>query len=125
MLNWEQVRLMRAGGIHFGGHTVTHPFLSKVTPEQAAWEVSECKRRIQEQLQTPADYFAYPNGGEEDVAEWNKDLVRRTGYRAALTTIWGINESTTDPMALRRSGPWEKDAAMFAWKLDWYNLANA
>jgi peptidoglycan/xylan/chitin deacetylase (PgdA/CDA1 family) len=124
MLTWEQIRQMKAGGIDFGGHTVTHPFLSKVAPEQACWEISECKSRIEQELQKPVDYFAYPNGREEDFAKRNKELLRNAGYRAAMTTIWGINDCSTDPMELRRGSPWEEDPALFAFKLDWYQWAN-
>ena len=120
MLTWDQVRLMMRYGIDFGGHTVTHPFLSKVTREKAAWEVSECKRRIEEELQQPVSYFAYPNGREEDFTSWNKEMLRNAGYRAALSTIWGMNYRSTDRMQLKRGGPWEKSQALFAWKLDWY-----
>jgi peptidoglycan/xylan/chitin deacetylase (PgdA/CDA1 family) len=124
MLTWDQVRLMNANGIDFGGHTVTHPFLSKVAPEQAAWEVSECKRRIEEETQRPAEYFAYPNGRAEDFSPANKELLRNAGYRGAVTTIWGMNYGSTDRMELRRGGPWENSPEMFALKLDWYQLAN-
>jgi peptidoglycan/xylan/chitin deacetylase (PgdA/CDA1 family)/CelD/BcsL family acetyltransferase involved in cellulose biosynthesis len=125
MLTWDQIRSMKAGGIDFGGHTVTHPFLSKLSPGQAAWEVRECKRRIEDELQSPVSYFAYPNGKREDFGEWNKDVLRDAGYRASMTTIWGLNYGNTDRMELRRSGPWETDPALFATKLDWYNLINS
>ena len=124
MLTWDQARLMKTQGINFGGHSVTHPFVSKLTREQAAWEVTECKRRIEEELQSPADVFAYPNGRQEDFSEWNKNLLRAAGYKAAVTTIWGLNWQTTDPMELRRGGPWEPTAPLFAGKLDWYQFVN-
>jgi peptidoglycan/xylan/chitin deacetylase (PgdA/CDA1 family)/CelD/BcsL family acetyltransferase involved in cellulose biosynthesis len=124
MLSWDQVRSMNAKGIDFGGHTVTHPFLSRLTPAEAAWEVSECKRRIEQELQQPVDYFAYPNGREEDIAGASKEVLRTAGYRAAVTTIWGMNDEFTDHMELKRGGPWESNPALFAAKLDWYQLVN-
>lgn len=124
MLTWDQVREMNVQGIDFGGHTVTHPFLSKLAPDEAALEVAECKRRIEEETQQPVHYFAYPNGREEDFAPANAEVLRAAGYRAAMTTIWGMNYRSTDAMQLRRGGPWETDPALFAYKLDWYQLAN-
>jgi peptidoglycan/xylan/chitin deacetylase (PgdA/CDA1 family)/CelD/BcsL family acetyltransferase involved in cellulose biosynthesis len=124
MLTWEQIRLMNANRIDFGGHTVTHPFLSKLTPSEAAWEISESKRRIEEELQQLVHYFAYPNGREDDFAAWSGDLLRAAGYQAAMTTRWGINYPWTDRMQLKRGGPWETDPALFAYKLDWYQLAH-
>jgi peptidoglycan/xylan/chitin deacetylase (PgdA/CDA1 family) len=124
MLTWNQVRFMQSRGIDFGGHTVTHPFLSRLTSDGFLWEVSECKRRIEEEIQLPVPHFAYPNGREEDFGASNKDLIREAGYRAAVTTIWGTNYGSTDPLELRRGGPWEPSAAQFAYKLDWYQLVN-
>jgi peptidoglycan/xylan/chitin deacetylase (PgdA/CDA1 family)/CelD/BcsL family acetyltransferase involved in cellulose biosynthesis len=124
MLTWDQARLMTTHDIAFGGHTVTHPFLSKLTSEQAVWEVTECKRRIEDELQAPTHFFAYPNGREEDFAAANKDLLRDAGYRAAVTTVWGLNYRSTDRMELKRGGPWEENPALFALKLDWYQLAS-
>jgi peptidoglycan/xylan/chitin deacetylase (PgdA/CDA1 family)/CelD/BcsL family acetyltransferase involved in cellulose biosynthesis len=125
MLTWSEIRSMQAHGIDFGGHTVTHPFISKLTPEQVTWEAAECKRRIEEEIQAPVAHFAYPSGREEDFGARNKELIRAAGYRAALTTIWGTNHSSTDPMELRRGGPWEGTPALFAYKLDWYELLDA
>jgi peptidoglycan/xylan/chitin deacetylase (PgdA/CDA1 family) len=124
MLAWDDVRFMSAHHITFGGHTVSHPFLSRLSRDEFRWEVSECKRRVEEEVQRSAAYFAYPNGREEDFGLANKALVREAGYRAAVTTIWGVNTSSTDPFELRRGGPWEETAAAFAYKLDWYELTN-
>jgi peptidoglycan/xylan/chitin deacetylase (PgdA/CDA1 family) len=124
MLTWDEARLMSTQGITFGGHTVNHPFLSRLPSDGFRWEVSECKRRVEDELQLPADYFAYPNGKVEDFGFSNKALIREAGYRAAVTTIWGVNNSSTDRFELRRGGPWEENPAMFAYKLDWYQLTN-
>jgi peptidoglycan/xylan/chitin deacetylase (PgdA/CDA1 family)/CelD/BcsL family acetyltransferase involved in cellulose biosynthesis len=124
MLTWDQVRLMKSAGITFGGHTVTHPFISKLSSDRILWEASECKRRIEEELQSPVDLFAYPNGREEDFGSANKHLIRNAGYKAAVTTIWGTNYASTDPMELRRGGPWETSLDLFAYKLDWYHFVN-
>jgi len=123
MLTWDQIRSMKKGGIDFGSHTVTHPFLSKLTPERALWEVSESKQRIESEIESPVLHFAYPNGREPDLAAWNKDILRSAGYDAAVSTIWGANFQGTDCMELRRGQPWEADDAMFAWKLAWYQMA--
>jgi peptidoglycan/xylan/chitin deacetylase (PgdA/CDA1 family) len=124
MLTWDQIRLMSGHGITFGGHTVTHPFLSRLTVEQLQWEVGECKRRIESELRLPVEYFAYPNGREEDFNHSTKQALRDAGYRAALSTIWGVNYRSTDLLELRRGQPWEESPALFAYKLDWYQLVN-
>jgi peptidoglycan/xylan/chitin deacetylase (PgdA/CDA1 family) len=120
MLTWDQVRRMKKQGIDFGGHTVTHPFVSRLMPQQAVWEVAECKRRIEEELQAPVEHFAYPNGRDGDFEPWNKQLLQQAGYHAAVSTLWGVNYPSTDRMELRRGQPWEEEPALFVAKLDWY-----
>jgi peptidoglycan/xylan/chitin deacetylase (PgdA/CDA1 family)/CelD/BcsL family acetyltransferase involved in cellulose biosynthesis len=124
MLTWDQVREMHAQGIDFGGHTVTHPFVSKLTPDEARSEIGLCKSRIEEETQSPVELFAYPVGREEDMAGWCRDILCAAEYRAAVSTIWGMNDRSTDPMELRRGQPWEDDPAVFAAKLDCYQLTN-
>ena len=124
MLSWDDIRFMKQNGMDFGGHTVSHPFLSKMPGDRVAWEVSECKRRIEEEMQAPVKHFAYPNGREEDFGAWNKGLIRNAGYDAAVTTIWGMNDGSTDLMELKRGGPWEPYFPLFAYKMDWYQLVN-
>jgi peptidoglycan/xylan/chitin deacetylase (PgdA/CDA1 family)/CelD/BcsL family acetyltransferase involved in cellulose biosynthesis len=124
MLTWDQVRHMKRHGIDFGGHTVTHPYLSRLPPDRVDWELVECRRRIEAELQSEVLHFAYPNGRAEDFAAANKDALRRAGYEAAVTTLWGMNYPTTDRLELRRGGAWEEDDALFAYKMDWYQLVN-
>ena len=99
-------------------------FSRSSTPEQVDWEVAECKRRIEAELQAPVAHFAYPNGREEDFAPGTRRCCAAAGYEAAVTTIWGLNYASTDRMELRRGGPWEEDEALFAYKMDWYQLVN-
>jgi peptidoglycan/xylan/chitin deacetylase (PgdA/CDA1 family) len=124
MLTWDQVRHMKHHKVDFGGHTVTHPILSQVPPGQVEWEIAESKRRIETELQAPVRHFAYPNGRDDDFAPSNKEAIRLAGYQAAVTTVWGLNYASTDRLELRRSGPWEEDEALFAYKMDWYELVN-
>jgi peptidoglycan/xylan/chitin deacetylase (PgdA/CDA1 family) len=124
MLNWDEIRWMHQRGIDFGGHTVTHPYLSRLTGEQMDWEVRECKRRIESELQAPVRHFAYPNGQEADFTASSKSALRDAGYEAAVTTLWGLNYATTDRFELRRGVAWEHDEAVFAGKMDWYHLIN-
>ncbi|NWF65646.1 MAG: polysaccharide deacetylase family protein [Chloroflexi bacterium] len=88
-LSWEQARSMTDGVIEFGAHTVTHPILTRVTFEQAAWEIFESKRRIEEEIGKPVNAFAYPNGGHADYSEAVCDLVRNSGCDMAFTLMPG------------------------------------
>src|SRR5579864_7438246 len=46
LLSWTQVREMESGGIEFGGHTLSHPRLDRLRPEQLEREVIDSKSMI-------------------------------------------------------------------------------
>jgi peptidoglycan/xylan/chitin deacetylase (PgdA/CDA1 family) len=120
MLRWKQVEEMHAHGIEFGAHTVNHPILTSIPEEAAAREISESKRCIEERLQVPVKHFAYPNGLASDFNETTKRLLKQAGFSTAVSMLFGTNSATTDRYELRRGGPWEEDASVFATKLWWY-----
>jgi peptidoglycan/xylan/chitin deacetylase (PgdA/CDA1 family) len=102
MLNWTQVREMQRNGIEFGAHTMTHPALSRLEPQEAKRELRESKQLIEERLQTPVRDFAYPFGQPWDCSAEVEQLIVRYGFRSAVTTSWGINRTGANPFALRR-----------------------
>lgn len=101
-LSWAQVSEMAAAGVAFGGHTVTHPILTRVPPEQAEREIAESKATIEAHLGTPVRHFAYPNGKAGDFNDEIIRLVQRHGYDCALSTIPGRWTPEDNPYALNR-----------------------
>ena len=68
MLTWQQLEIMHASGlVAIGAHTMSHPILSKLPPEEAAAEVLESKRLIERRLGIEVGSFAYPNGRLNDL----------------------------------------------------------
>lgn len=105
MMNWEQVREAYRSGIEFGGHTRTHPILSRVPMEQARIEIEESKARIEQELGDPTLGFAYPNGQAADFNPSLEQAVRRAGYRAAFNLMSGpstLREVQRNPFSIRR-----------------------
>ncbi|MBS1868204.1 MAG: polysaccharide deacetylase family protein [Actinobacteria bacterium] len=88
-MTWEMAREMRDGGMAFGGHTVTHPVLSKVTAERRAEEVGGCARRHREELGAPMRWFAYPVGSREIVTAPVKRSVGDAGVELAFSFYGG------------------------------------
>ena len=76
-MTWDMVREMRDGGMEIGGHTVTHPVLSRVSPERQRDEIAGCARRLQEELGQPMRSFSYPNG-----TPWSFDTHTREALDA-------------------------------------------
>jgi len=98
-LTWNELREMAAAGVEIGSHTVTHPILPCVGTEQLTRELTQSRTRLEEMLGRQVTLFCYPNG---DYDQRVRGEVERAGYRLAVTTEEGLNDASTDPLALRR-----------------------
>jgi peptidoglycan/xylan/chitin deacetylase (PgdA/CDA1 family) len=117
MLNWGELRQMVGEGWEVGSHTVNHVILTRVKASVVNDELRKSKESLQRELQCPINLFAYPNGKQPDFDLSVKDLVRQAGYKAAVTTLDGLNDVSTDPFEMRRRSPWETHLPCFAAKL--------
>jgi peptidoglycan/xylan/chitin deacetylase (PgdA/CDA1 family) len=105
MMDWDQVREMQRAGIEFGAHTMHHPILTRIPPEQVQEEVVGSKIRIEEELREPVLGFAYPNGQASDLNEGIEKIIAESGIRAAFTLLNGpssLGEVRRNPYAIRR-----------------------
>jgi peptidoglycan/xylan/chitin deacetylase (PgdA/CDA1 family) len=105
MMSWDQVRELDRHGIEFGGHTITHPILTRISLEQARQEIEGSKAEIEEQLGHPIFSFAYPNGMSADFNGTIEGLVGNAGYKAAFTLLNGpttLQEVRANPFTIRR-----------------------
>ena len=84
-MTWDMIREMRDGGMTFGGHTVTHPILANISAEQQDWEVSECKRRLVEELGEPVYAFSFPVGGRSSFNTFTRTSLTQHGFRLAFS----------------------------------------
>jgi peptidoglycan/xylan/chitin deacetylase (PgdA/CDA1 family) len=98
-LTWNQAREMVAAGMEIGSHTVTHPILPRLPVDQVARELQQSRGRLEEVLGREVTSFCYPNG---DYNTRVRDEAARAGYRVAVTTEAGLNDRSSDPLALRR-----------------------
>lgn len=98
---WDELRAEeRAGLVRFEPHTISHPVLTTLSREAARREIAESKGVIELELGRPARLFCYP-GGYYSPRE--VDLVRESGYRAAVTCEFGANSAPFDHGELRRT----------------------
>lgn len=100
MLSWKQVREMSDGGISFGSHTLTHPFLARIPREQVEREIRLSKDIIEQLTGKPVTALAYPSG---DFNSEIKGIVREAGYATAVSTRPGYNAPHGDVYALKRN----------------------
>lgn len=102
-MSWSQVKEMREAGMEMGGHTRTHPNLTQVPPATALLELSESKQILEERLQEPVSYTAYPFGRpKHDFTTTTMDLARQSGYQAAATINYRGVRPGDDPFAIPR-----------------------
>ena len=101
MLNWDEVR-RTMDLTRYGGHTHTHPILSRLDRAAAEREIQTCRDRIAQETGRAPTLFAYPNGQAADFTPETKDLLRQAGFTVAFSTIEGIAGADSDWMAVKR-----------------------
>jgi len=118
MMRSEQVRQLHQAGMEIGGHTVRHPILQVLGDEEAEQEISAGRQRLQDLIQAPVDVFAYPNGKPgQDYGRREVEIVKRLGFKAAVSTSKGVVTPESDRFQLPRFSPWDRSALRFAGRL--------
>ena len=96
-LTWQQVEELSAAGMLIGSHTLSHPYLNKLSPQQLHDEIFESKKILEAHLGKPVDHFASPFGYSDANVE---SLVKEAGYTTARTTYRGTYHSKADELQL-------------------------
>ena len=120
MMTWDQARAMSKTGIEFGAHTVSHPILSKTGDKELEKEILESKQRIEEMTGQPVSLFAYPNGEAGDFDQRAIDLLKTSGFIAACSTIYGVNNGIKAPFVLKRIPAFRQPLSSFGCRLVGY-----
>jgi len=103
-LSWDDVREMRRHGIDIGSHSLSHRSLGVLSPGEAEFEIRRSREVLEENLGVSVDLFAYPFGSRVygDFDRDLEELLRRSGYRGACTTVVGRAGAGADLYALPR-----------------------
>lgn len=99
LMDAAQVREWLAAGHQIGAHTLTHPFLTRVSPREAREEIFAGKKKLEDLFGVPIRHFCYPYGDRNPAI---REVVREAGYETACTTEFGVNTKETPPFELRR-----------------------
>ncbi|CAA9889315.1 Polysaccharide deacetylase [Candidatus Methylobacter favarea] len=114
MLTSSQVMKLYVSGMEIGGHTVTHPILALLAPDEVRQEVADNKTTLEQLLNTKIRYFAYPNGKPgQDYSPDQVRIIKECGYQAALSTRPGVSAKGNDRWQLARFTPWDSSPARF------------
>lgn len=103
MLGWDDVcELAHSGLIELGSHSLTHPRLTRLSPEEASVEIADSKRQLEQRVGA-VRYFAYPYGGRPgDFTEKHRNMAAAAGYEALFTAMHGTVTSASDIFDLPR-----------------------
>jgi len=105
-MTWDDLRELAERGIEIGAHTVSHAHLSSTSDEELDRELTESKRRIEDELGRPCPLLAYPFG-EHDAR------VRCAAARAGFAAAFGLQphgSTWRDPFQLPRVGIWRGES---------------
>ena len=102
-MTWKQAKSLHDRGFELGAHSRSHPCLPDIRIEEAAHEIVESRERMQDALEVPVQYFAYPGGKKH--LHYN-DAIRQIvagEFDVCCTTDRGRNSlRILDPLDIRR-----------------------
>jgi len=83
-MNWEEVKKLREYGCTIGSHCLDHFCCHDNQDEhEVLRQISESKQVIENKLEMPCHYFAYPNG---DYTDYSNKCIQKSGYRLGFST---------------------------------------
>lgn len=105
LMNWSQLlEINESGLVEVGSHSLTHPILSRETREKVNTEMRLSKERIESELDNMVVSFCYPNGQNEDYREIEVIELKKCGYKAAVTSEFGLVSTDSKKYLLPRFG---------------------
>ena len=117
-LGWNEVGEAARAGVAVGSHGLDHRSLGRLGPREAVRQVVESKQRLEDRLGLPVRSLAYPFGTLTDFNDAVKREIEKAGYRAACTSLNGVNRRETDRYELRRTKIEQGDGPLFPGILD-------
>jgi peptidoglycan/xylan/chitin deacetylase (PgdA/CDA1 family) len=121
-LTWSEVAELHAAGIQFGSHTVTHPDLRSLGPDQIGYEVGYSKEVIEQKIGAAVESFSYPFAFPEEDKNFTQflvDILENQGFENGVSTIIGRASKNHNHFYLPRLpvNSWD-DASLLRAKLE-------
>lgn len=104
-LTWNEVREMRAHGIQFGSHSLTHPVLYGLPLREIGRELTVSKQFLEQELGEEITSFAYPYAFPQEDRRFAAAIgamLSERRYRSCVTTMVGRSKVNDDLFSLRR-----------------------
>jgi len=118
MMSTPQLQSLHRAGMEVGAHTVNHPILKSISAKEAEREISDGRHALESLLDTSVDVFAYPNGKPgKDYDAAHVEIVRKLGFRCAVSTAPGVGRAGDDLFQLPRFTPWGRSTLVWGGRL--------
>jgi peptidoglycan/xylan/chitin deacetylase (PgdA/CDA1 family) len=101
-MDWDDAREVVRRGFAVESHTCNHVVLSEETEEEQLRELTDARRRLQDELDIAVSAVAYPHGSSLDYDAKTLAAARSAGYRWGVTTREGFTRASTAALEIRR-----------------------
>ena len=99
IIDWRTVKFLDSNGFKIGSHTMSHPYLSKMSPDDCFKELDGSRKVLEDYLGHEIVHLAYPYG---DFNKSVSSIAAEAGYRSACSCIEGFATAEDDPLVLPR-----------------------
>lgn len=83
-ISWQQVEEMHAQGLDLGSHTISHPILSNLTPEEIYEELKGSSEALAQHIGYYPNGICYPNGQANDINKHVLEQARLCHYKYGI-----------------------------------------
>ena len=97
--NDEIIALASDGMVEIGSHSVSHPMLAALSPDEQASEIQQSRHHLATLTGRPITSFSYPNGS---LTVETKRILNRSGYTCACASYNDVVWSKSDRLHLPR-----------------------
>jgi peptidoglycan/xylan/chitin deacetylase (PgdA/CDA1 family) len=99
LMDWTAVRQLKAAGFQCGTHSMSHPYLTDLSPAACRNELLESRHLLEDHLGHEVRHLAYPYGSFNERV---RAIAAETGYQSACAVRVGLSAPDDDPLALHR-----------------------
>ena len=121
-LTENELRELASGKlVEIGAHTLTHPVLAQLPPDQQQHEIGGSKHFLEALTGKTVTSFAYPYGKKNHYTRYTVNTVQANGFDCACSNFGGLVTRTSNRFVLPRFQPMDWDGDEFARVVEaWY-----
>lgn len=99
IIDWDAARKLDSSGFEIGSHSLSHPYLAEISPEDCFRELTDSRKILEDELGHEIVHLAYPYGSYNQKV---RDISAEAGYRTACTTDERFSRPGDDMLLLPR-----------------------